>query len=148
MKVFVGADHNGYHMRRALIEHLKRSGYDVVDDGDTELDPTDDYPIFAQKAVKDLRASGDPDPRSILICGSGQGMCMAANRYKGIRGALGYDHESVRSSRNDDDANVLCLPSRTLSQNDINALADVFLKTPFAAAARYIRRINEIDQLN
>ncbi len=147
MKVFIGADHNGYHMRRDLIDYLKAAGHDVVDEGDAELDPADDYPVFAQKAVKDMQASGDPDARAILICGSGQGICIAANRFKGIRAALGYEHEAVRSARNDDDANILCLPARTLDQKEANALADAFLKTPFAAAERYIRRINEIDKL-
>jgi ribose 5-phosphate isomerase B len=148
MRVYVGADHNGYHMRRNMIEYLKRAGYDVVDEGDTELDPADDYPIFAQKAVTDVLASQDPDARAILLCGSGQGMCMAANRFKGIRAALGYDHESVRASRNDDNANILCMASKTLNQAVANELADLFLKTPFGAAPRYIRRINEIDQMN
>src|SRR5688572_27603179 len=111
MKIFIGSDHNGFHMREALVEHLRKSGYEVEDEGDKKLDPEDDYPLFAAKVVVHVLTSSDQEPRGILICGSGQGMCMAANRYKGIRAALGYDLESVRSARNDDDANVLCLPA-------------------------------------
>jgi ribose 5-phosphate isomerase B len=72
-------------------------------------------------------------------------MCIAANRFKGIRAALGYDHESVRSARNDDDVNVLCLATRTLEGSDGYGLIDTFLQTPFAEAVRYKRRIQEMD---
>jgi ribose 5-phosphate isomerase B len=148
MKVYIGADHNGYHMRKALLEHLKKSGYDTEDDGDQQLNPEDDYPIFAAKVVSGIKASNDHDARGILICGSGQGMCMAANRFKGIRAALGYDKESVRTSRNDDDANVLCLPARVLAGDKANELVELFLQTPFAGAPRFKRRIKEIDELS
>jgi ribose 5-phosphate isomerase B len=148
MKVYIGADHNGFFMRNALLEYLKRAGYEVVDDGDVTLQPEDDYPQFAQKVVADMLSSDDPEPRGILICGSGQGMCMAANRFKGIRAALGYDRESIRSARNDDDANVLCLPARTLEKDKVNVLVETFLNTPFAAAPRFVRRVKELDEMN
>jgi ribose 5-phosphate isomerase B len=148
MKIFIGADHNGHHLRQELLEYLKKMGYDVHDDGDQKLDPEDDYPVFAARVVASMKASSDHDTRGILICGSGQGMCMAANRHKGIRAALGYDQESVRSARNDDDANVLCLPARTMSEGTANNLVDAFLKTAFAAAPRFKRRIREMDELH
>ncbi len=147
MKIYIGADHNGFHLRNSLIEYLRRAGYDVVDDGDEKLQPTDDFPVYAQKVVKDVLSSEDHDARGILICGSGQGMCMAANRFKGIRALLGYDRESVRASRNDDDANILCLPADVLKKDVANVLAETFLATPFGAAPRYSRRIKEIDDL-
>lgn len=147
MKIFIGADHNGFHLRNALIEYLKRAGYDVVDDGSERLDPVDDYPVFAHKVVMDLLGSDDPDARGILVCGSGQGMCIAANRFAGIRALLGYDHESVRSARNDDNANILCLPASVFKKNTANVLVETFLNTKFAAAPRYVRRIREIDEL-
>jgi ribose 5-phosphate isomerase B len=147
MKIFIGADHNGFKLRRSLIDHLKKSGYDVVDDGDAQLNPSDDFPVFAHKVVTDMLSSDDADPRGILICGSGQGMCMAANRFKGIRALLGYDRESVRSARNDDNANVLCLPANVLEKDKANVLVETFLGTPFAGAPRFVRRIKEIDDL-
>lgn len=147
MRVHIGADHNGFFLKQKLIEHLKAKGYDVVDDGNTKLDPADDFPVFAARAVKDVQTGDDKDTKAVLICGSGQGMCMAANRYKGIRAAVGYDHESVRASRNDDDANILCLPARTLAQDMAFDMVDTFLKTPFAAAERFNRRIREMDDL-
>lgn len=147
MKIYIGADHNGFQLRASLVDYLKRAGYNVVDDGDQQLDPVDDYPVFAHKVVTDVLSSDDADARGILICGSGQGMCMAANRFKGIRALLGYDRESVRSARNDDDANVLCLPANLLQKDKANVLVETFLSTPFAAAPRFSRRIKEIDDL-
>lgn len=147
MKVYIGADHNGFQLRGELLEYLKKAGYDVHDDGGTALDPNDDFPVFAQRVVKDILTSSDTDARGILICGSGQGMCMAANRFKGIRALLGYDRESVRSARNDDNANILCLPAHIFKGDSANILVETFLTTPFAAAPRFIRRLREIDDL-
>lgn len=147
MKVYIGADHNGFELKASLISYLQNAGYDVADDGDQKRDPNDDFPVFAHSVVSDVLSSSDHDARGILICGSGQGMCMAANRFKGIRALLGYDRESVRSARNDDDANVLCLPAHILKKDAANMLVDTFLTTPFAAAPRFVRRIREIDDL-
>ena len=147
MKIYIGADHNGYKLRRSLIESLNRLGYDVYDDGDSKLDPNDDFPVFAQKVVVDVLKSDDPDPRGILICGSGQGMCMAANRFKGIRAALLYDEESARSSRNDDNSNVACLPAKLFERDKDNKIITTWLDAPFADAARFVRRLNELDDL-
>lgn len=147
MKVFVGTDHNGYAFKPKLVSFLQKQGYEVVDVSTGPLNPDDDYPVFAKKVVMDMQASGDPDARGILICGSGQGMCMAANRFKGIRACLGYDRESVRAARNDDDANVLCVATRTLEADTSYNLVETMLLTPFAAAQRYSRRIQEMDQV-
>lgn len=147
MKIFVGADHNGYQLRRSLIDHLQQAGYDVHDDGDSKLDPQDDFPVFAARVVQDVLSHDGPDNRGILICGSGQGMCMAANRYKGIRAAFGYDRESARTSRNDDDSNILCLPANVLKSDAAYTIVETWLTTPFAGAARFKRRIKEMDEL-
>lgn len=147
MKIYIGADHNGYQLRSTLVEYLKRAGYDVVDEGDEKRNPDDDFPVFAHKVVSDVLSSDDPDARGILICGSGQGMCMAANRFKGIRALLGYDRESVRSARNDDDANVLCLPASVFQKDTANVFVETFLNTHFAGAPRFVRRIKELDDI-
>lgn len=147
MKIYVGADHNGFHLRNSLISYLQRAGYDVVDEGDQKLDPDDDFPIFAHKVVTDVLTSDDPDPRGILICGSGQGMCMAANRFKGIRSALLYDRDSARSSRNDDNSNIACLPASLLEKGEANILIETWLTVPFAAAPRFVRRLNQLDNM-
>jgi ribose 5-phosphate isomerase B len=148
MKIYIGADHNGFHLREGLITYLKKAGYEVADEGDTQLDPNDDFPVFAHRVVSHVLSSDDPDARGILLCGSGQGMCMAANRFKGIRSALLYDNESARSSRNDDDSNIACLPAKVLQNKEAFAIIDTWLRTPFAKAPRFIRRLKAIDELN
>ncbi len=147
MKIFVGADHRGYRLRQSLIEYLQNAGYDVVDDSAPKLDPADDYPIVAQRLVKNILTSDDHETRGILICGSGQGICMAANRFKGIRALLGYDRESVRSARKDDDANIICLPADVLEKDTANILVETFLNTTFVPEPRYVRRIHEMDDV-
>lgn len=147
MKIFIGSDHNGFHMRGELVQYLKRAGYDVEDDGDKRQDPNDDFPVVARRIVKDILSSDNPDPRGILLCGSGQGMCMAANRFRGIRAALGYDIETVRAARNDDDSNVLCLPAKTLEKGNSRVIVETWLNTTFAGATRFKRRIEELDAI-
>ena len=147
MKIFIGADHNGFEMKRTLVEELTRAGYSVVDESGDAPKPDDDFPQFAARVVAAIKASDDDQPMGILICGSGQGMCMAANRYKGIRASLVWSDIEARASRNDDDSNVLCLPSRYMGTAEAIRLAEVWLSTPFAGAPRFKRRIKELDQL-
>jgi len=147
MKIFVGADHNGFDMKRELIAALTRGGYEVADEGDIAADPQDDFPQFAESVVRAMRASNEPDPRGILICGSGQGMCMAANRFKGIRASLVWEVNEAHAARNDDDSNVLCLPARSIDTAEAVRIAEAWLATPFAGASRYKRRISELDKL-
>ncbi len=147
MKIFIGADHNGFDLKKTLADYLIRGGYEVVDEGDAEKHPDDDYPQFASQVVQAMAADPSADVCGILICGSGQGMCVAANRYKGIRAALGYDQESARSARNDDDANILCLPARSLEFEQVVGIVHTWLMTPFAGAPRFKRRVEELDEL-
>jgi len=147
MKIYIGGDHNGFDMKRLLTEGLIRAGYEIIDEGDDKLDPNDDFPQFAARTVAAMKASDDPDPRGILICGSGQGICIAANRFKGIRAALAWNMEEVHASRNDDDANILCLPARYMKTDEALRLAEAWLATPFAGAARFKRRIKQLDEL-
>lgn len=148
MKIYIGADHNGFDYKQRLMEALRRSGYDIVDEGDTGKSPADDFPQFAGKVVHALQADGEPEARGLLVCGSGQGMCMAANRFKGIRASLCWNVEEARAARNDDDSNVLCLSSRYTSLTDAEAIVHTWLATPFAGAPRFIRRIRQLDELN
>jgi ribose 5-phosphate isomerase B len=147
MKIFIGADHNGYEYKAQLAKALEMAGHEVIDAGDATIDPNDDYPQFASKVVAELLNSGDKEARGVLICGSGQGMCMAANRFKGIRAALCWNLNEARAARNDDDANILCLSSRYLSLDEAGSIMATFLATPFAGAPRYTRRIEQLDQL-
>jgi len=147
MKIFLGADHNGYHLKEKVFAYLSKRQYNVEDVGDKELDPEDDFPEFA--AASAIKILGEDDARAILICGGGQGMCMAANRFRGIRASVIWDEKEARLTRNDNDSNVLCLPSRVLDNEDQEwqKIVDVWLETPFAGAARYVRRNRQLDEL-
>lgn len=147
MKIYIGADHNGFELKKHLNDFLRRSGYEVIDEGDKTLVTTDDFPQFAGRAINALLADGDAESKAILICGSGQGMCMAANRFKGIRASLCWDEREARMSRNDDDSNVLCLPARILNERETESVVVTWLNTPFAGATRFKRRIKELDEL-
>lgn len=147
MKIYLGADHNGFALKNELYKFLLKGGYDVIDTGDLELDPDNDFPVFAGRVVSAVLADDDRDARGILICGSGQGMCMAANRFKGIYASLCWNMAEARSARNDDNSNVLCLSSKSTDTEKAEAIVNTFLTTPFAGAPRFKRRLAELDQL-
>jgi ribose 5-phosphate isomerase B len=147
MKIYIGADHNGFDMKQELTEELLRAGYEVIDEGNQRENPDDDFPQFAAQVIAAIKSSDDDDPRGILICGSGQGMCMAANRFKGIRASLIWSLDEARAARNDDDSNVLCLPARYMDVTQAIQLTETWLTTPFAGATRFKRRIKELDTL-
>lgn len=150
MKIFLGSDHNGFDLKEKVFAYLAKRGLDVEDIGDQQLDPDDDFPQFAEIAALKIIGEEDPDPRAILICGGGQGMAMAANRFRSIRASVIWDSEEARITRNDNDSNVLCLPARVLEREDDTVwqdIIDTWLHTPFAAAVRYKRRNAEMDEL-
>ncbi len=149
MKIFLGSDHNGFHMKEAVFAYLAKHGYDVEDVGDTVLDPDDDFPDFAQAAALKVIGEEDDDPRAILLCGGGQGMAMAANRFRGIRASVIWDAFEAKMTRNDNDSNVLCLPSRILEDEEATwqGIIETWLNTPFANATRFKRRNAQLDEL-
>lgn len=148
MKIFLGSDHNGYYLKERVFAYLSKRGYTVEDVGDDEPDPEDDFPVFAAGTA--IKVLGEDDGRGILLCGGGQGMAMAANRFRGIRASVIWDKEEARLTRNDNDSNVLCLPSRVLEDGDEavwQEIIETWISTPFAGAARYIRRNHQLDEL-
>lgn len=150
MKVYLGSDHNGFHLKEKVFAYLAKRDIPTEDAGNSELDPNDDFPQFAQMAALKIIGDEDPDARAILLCGGGQGMAMAANRFKGIRASVIWDSEEARMTRNDNDSNVLCLPARVLEQQDDQVwqdIVDTWLHTPFATAPRYKRRNDELDEV-
>jgi len=149
MKIFLGSDHNGFHLKQEVMAYLSKRGYDVEDIGDSVLDPNDDFPEFAQKAAVKIIGSDDEEPRAILLCGGGQGMAMAANRFRGIRASVVWDEYEAKMTRNDNDSNVLCLPSRILEDETAlwQGIVTAWLSTPFANADRFKRRNAQLDDL-
>lgn len=149
MKIFLGADHLGYHLKEKIFAYLVSKKIDVEDVYPGPLDPDDDFPQFAYMATTKIIGSDDKDPRAILICGGGQGMAMAANRARSMRAVVVWDAEEAEYSRHDNDSNVLCLPSRVVQSDEQlwQDVIDAWLKTPFAGATRYIRRNQQLDAL-
>jgi len=147
VKIFLGSDHAGFHLKEKVFAYLSKRNYDVEDVGDKELNPEDDFPEFAQMVA--IKVLGEDDARGILICGSGQGMCMAANRFRGIRASLVWDEREAKLTRNDNDSNILCLPASVLGEDEAEwqKIVDAWLTTPFAGAARYVRRNRQLDEL-
>lgn len=146
MKIYVGSDHRGFAFKAQLLDYVRSIGHDAQDVGDKKLDPDDDFPIFAAKAVQLVLADPDRDARAILICGSGQGMAIAANRFRGIRAGLGWSIEAAKSTRNDEDSNVLALPAELMgNEKKWQDIVHAWLSTPFANAPRFIRRNRQLD---
>ncbi len=149
MKIYIGADHNGFHLKEAIFAYLVKRGHDVEDVSEGELDPDDDFPEFAQMAALKVIGDEDDDARAILLCGGGQGMCMAANRFRGIRASVIWDAYEAKMTRNDNDSNVLCLPARVLEKDEKEwkDIVDTWLTTQFADAPRFRRRNAQIDEV-
>lgn len=143
MRVIVGADHRGFDLKVHLSKWLVEQGYEVVDVGAESYDQNDDYVDFAKLLVEQLKVAD----RGVLICGSGQGMVMAANRKSHVRALLGYNQESVIKARQDEDANVLCLPADDMDEKLAIELLGIFLETEFSGEARHSRRINKLAEI-
>lgn len=141
MKIFIASDHAAFHEKNKLVDHLK-SQHEVVDLGTHSADSTN-YPEWVKKLVEHVREGKVP---GILLCGSGIGVSMAANRYKDIRAALCRDEDDAKMSRLHNNANVLCMSGRKTPQELINKMADVFLATPFEGG-RHQTRVDLFNNL-
>lgn len=145
MQIYIGADHNGFELKQHVHAYLLEHGHDVVDKGDERFDQDDDFPKYAALVANAVLA--DDESRGIVICGSGQGVCIAANRFNGIRASLAWNEDTAFEARDDDDSNVLCLPARQITFEQAREIIDTWLHTPFSGAARYKRRNQQLDQL-
>jgi len=142
-KIYIGADHAGFALKQKLVGALQQLGYDPVDVGPKQLDPSDDYPDFA-KPVAEAVSNGTA-ARGILTCGTGLGMSFAANRFPHVRAAVVWSPEVAELARKHNDANILVLPSRFVSEDEGLAILKKWLDTPFEGG-RHQRRVEKIDQ--
>lgn len=140
--IAIGSDHGGFELKKKLMEHLSERGLEYKDFG-TYSSASCDYPVYA-KAVARVVASGECD-RGILICGTGIGVSMTANKVHGIRAALCGDCFSAEATRQHNDANILCMGARVVGEGLALKIADTFLDTPFSNDERHIRRISMIE---
>ena len=140
--IVIGSDHGGFELKEKLMEHLSERGLEYKDFG-TYSSASCDYPVYA-KAVANAVASGECD-RGIIICGTGIGVSITANKVRGIRAALCGDCFSAEATRQHNDANVLCMGARVVGEGLALKIADTFLDTPFSNDERHIRRISMIE---
>ena len=144
MRIAVGADHAGFELKRILAAHLRGLGHEVIDKG-TDSDEPVDYPDFAEAVAKSLLA-GEAE-RGLLICGSGVGASVAANKLPGIRAGLCHDTYSARQGVEHDDMNILVLGARIIGVELARELVDSFLAAKFNGAERHRRRVDKIRAL-
>lgn len=144
MKVFIGADHAGYLKKDKLVQELETE-YEVFDMGPYKMDPDDDYPVYAKKVA--LAVVENPNSRGILVCHSGEGMAIAANKIKGIRAATAQTKGQAFETRQDNDSNILSLAAGELDTKELYEVAKTWLETPFSELARHKRRIEEIEAI-
>jgi len=150
MNIYLGADHRGFYLKEQVFGYLAKHHYEVQDVGNEELDPSDDYPEFAQIAALKIIGDSSKDSTGILLCGDGQGMAITANRFRGIRAIVAWDANEARIARRDLDANILCVPARLLEDQDDGVwqgIIETWLATPYSGAARHSRRISQIDEV-
>ena len=155
MKIYVGADHGGFKLKEYIKKYLKKLKYKVVDKGNTKFVVGDDYPDYGYKVAKAV-AGSKGDARGILFCGSAEGICIAANKVKGIRAVAVWTLETAKLSRQHNNANVLCLSGgkmRTqskqlaLSPKKAEKIVKTWLETDFTFAPRHVRRLRKINSI-
>jgi len=141
MNLYIASDHAGFSYKEKLKEELIKLGYTVKDFGPSSTESVD-FPDYAHPLAKIVAA--DNNSKGILICGTGNGMCMAANKHKGIRAALCWTNEIAVLVREHNDANILCIPARFISYEETLSIVNTFFKTVFSGG-RHINRISKID---
>jgi ribose 5-phosphate isomerase B len=144
MRVFIASDHGGFAQKKHLTNYLSEQGYEVVDHGSHSAESTD-YPQYAVTVGQSVQQ--EPDAKGVLLCRSGEGMEMAANKLKGIRAALVWRSDVAAETRRDNDANVLVLPADFLQLDEMKTITDTFLTTAFSGEERHQRRIDQISAL-
>ena len=142
MKILIGADHGGFDLKQALAEMLTASGHEVVDLGAHQYDAADDYPDFALAVARGVAAgSGE---RGIIVCGSGVGASVAANKVQGVRAAICHDAYSAHQGVEHDDMNVLCLGGRIIGQAVAEEVVEGFVSAKYSGEERHQRRLDKV----
>lgn len=146
MKIYLATDHAGFELKEKVKQYLEREGYKVEDFGAYEFDKEDDYPDFISKAAEAV--SKNPQNRAIILGGSGQGEAMVANKFPNVRAVVFYGNiDMIPLTREHNDANILSLGARFLTEDEAIEAVRLFLEIPFSNEDRHVRRIDKIKQL-
>ncbi len=144
--IYLCSDHGGYDLKNLLLEYLESQGLEVKNMGPFEYQNDDDYPDYVNPTMVEMQKNLGSS-KAIVICRNGVGVCVAANKYKGIRCALSWMPQHAASSRIDDDSNVLALPADYVSDEDAKIIVDTWLQTEFSNEPRHIRRLEKVSQI-
>lgn len=146
MIIYIGADHQGFYLKENIKQFLEEKGYEVIDVGNLQYDNNDDYPEFAKKVAE--RISKNPqNSRGVVICGSGAGADIVANKFQNIRSVLAINADQAAATRNDDDTNVLALAAAFTGEEEAKKIAGAWLSAPFSGEEKHKRRIREIEMI-
>lgn len=144
--IYIGADHGGFRLKETIKKFLKKDGVKVTDLGARKLQPKDDYIGYAALVAKKVSANPSRDV-GILICRSGQGVAIVANKFKNVRASLVWNTAEAKMSRQDDMSNILCLPADYISPHSAENIAQTWLATAYSTEERHLRRVKKISVL-
>ncbi|MBI2031635.1 MAG: RpiB/LacA/LacB family sugar-phosphate isomerase [Candidatus Levybacteria bacterium] len=150
MKVYIGADHRGFELKEGLKTWFTENKIEIKDLGAFKYDPGDDYPVYAEQVARHVATDlgrDFNDSRGILICGSGVGVDIVANKFKHIRSGLAVNPEQIEKARLDDDINVLTIPADYINEQNAKIIVKLFLETPFSHEKKKERRLAEIEKI-
>ncbi|EKD22868.1 MAG: hypothetical protein ACD_83C00222G0003 [uncultured bacterium] len=142
--IYIGSDHRGFKIKEKIKVLLDKKKLDYKDLGTNSDNAPSDYPDYAQKVGQNISGASD---RGILVCYTGTGMCMAANKIKGIRASVVWNVFTAKRSREDNDTNVLCLPAKYITNKNLEKIIDSWLETKFSTEERHIRRLEKINKI-
>lgn len=146
MLFYIGADHRGFQLKESLKNYLKQAGYEAVDVGNEKYVATDDYPDFAAAAAR--KVSLDPEnSRGILICGSGVGVDVVANKFKNVRSVLALNPDQAAASKNDDNTNLISFAADYTEEEDAKKILAAWMAASFSGEERHARRLKKIEDL-
>jgi ribose 5-phosphate isomerase B len=145
MKIYIGSDHRGFLLKEKVAKWLFELGYEFMDLGANHLDPKDDYTKYAE-SVASLVAN-NKNSKGILLCGSGVGVDVAANKFDGVRASIGINANHVKAGRNDDDMNILVIAADFTKEEIAKEMLTAFLETEFSGKARFKKRLEDIGKI-
>ena len=142
--IYLGADHAGFHLKEELKAYLRELGHEFEDMGAHDLEPKDDYPDYAALVSKKVVEN---EGLGILICATGAGMCFTANKVKGIRGSVVWDEFTALHAKEDNDANVICLPGKIIDLETAKKVVRIYVETKFTEEERHVRRLDKMKEI-
>ncbi|QQS39150.1 RpiB/LacA/LacB family sugar-phosphate isomerase [Candidatus Woesebacteria bacterium] len=145
MTIYLGTDHRGYKLKENIFQWLVDGGHLVEDYGAYELNPDDDYTLHAEKVASVV--AREKEAFGILLCGSGVGMAVAANKFDNIRASVGKEVDQVKAGRCDDDLNILVIAADFTSETEAKEMIETFLQTRFDGEVRHVRRLEDIKRI-